>query len=104
MIVIIFLLNNGVAVQTLLTVLTYELCWFIWPFVDECFESLLHGVNKLLVLHEADVDDVIHFVLKVQQLLHHCFVFFWIDYNCASKSLGGDFQDNGKQLPTEHVK
>lgn len=66
---------------------TYELCWFIWPFVDECFESLLHGVDKLVVLHEADVNDVIHLVFEVQQLLYHCFVFFWIDYDCASKSL-----------------
>lgn len=83
--------------------LTYEFCRFIWPFVDKCFESLLHGVDKLLVLHEADVDDVIHFVFEVQQLLHHCFVFFWIDYDCASKSL--DFQDIGKQqLATEYAK
>lgn len=77
-------------------VLTYELCWFIWPFVDECFESLLHGVDKLLVLHEADVDDVIHLVFEVQQLLYHCFVFFWIDNDCASKSLRVDFKDSGK--------
>lgn len=74
--------------------LTYELCRFIWPFVDECFESLLHGIDKLFVLHEADVNDVIHLVFEVQQLLHHCFVFLWIDYDCASKSL--DFQDIGK--------
>ena len=72
---------------------TYELCRFIWPFVDECFESLLHGVDKLLVLHEAHVDDVIHLVFEVQQLLHHSFVFFWIDYNCASKSLDIEFKD-----------
>lgn len=67
--------------------LTYELCWFIWPFVDERFERLLHGVDKLVVLHKADVDDVIHLVFEVQQLLHHCFVLFWIDYDCAPESL-----------------
>lgn len=70
---------------------TYELCWFIWPFVDERFESLLHGVDKLLIFQEADVDDVIYLVFKVQQLLHHCFVFFRIDYDCTSKSLDVDF-------------
>lgn len=85
--------------------LTYELCGFIWPFVDERFESLLHGVDKLLVLHEAGVDDVIHLVLEVQQLLHHRFVFLWIDYDCASKSLV--CQDIGKkqqQFATEYAK
>lgn len=68
-------------------VTTYELCRLIWPFVNERLKSLLHGVDELVVFHEADVDDVIHLVFKIQQLLHHCFVLFWIDYNCASKSL-----------------
>lgn len=77
--------------------LTYELCRFIWPFVDECFKSLLHGINKLLVLHEADVNDVIHLVFEVEQLLHHGFVFLRIDYDCTSKSLVVDFQDIAKQ-------
>lgn len=96
--------NAGVVNGEML--LTYELCWFIWPLVDECFESLLHGVDKLVVLHEADVDDVIHLVFKIQQLLHHCFVFFWIDYDCASKSLKVDLKKNKmeKQLPTEYAK
>lgn len=84
--------------------LTYELCWFIWPLVDECFESLLHGVDKLVVLHEADVDDVIHLVFKIQQLLHHCFVFFWIDYDCASKSLKVEFKGNGKTVTNRICK
>lgn len=75
---------------------TYELCWFIWPFVDEGLERLLHGVDKLVVLHEADVDDVIHLVFKVQQLLHHGLVFFGIDDDCASKSLKVDYQDNNR--------
>lgn len=69
------------------TAMTYELRWLIRPFVDERLKRLLHGVDELVVFHEADVDDVIHLVFKIQQLLHHCFVLFWIDYNCASKSL-----------------
>lgn len=77
---------------------TYELCWFIWPFVDERFESLLHGVDKLLIFQEADVDDVIYLVFKVQQLLHHCFVFFRIDYDCTSKSLDVDFLKQWKPV------
>lgn len=66
---------------------TYELCWFVWPFVDERLEGLLHGIDKLLVLHEADVDDVIHLVLEVQQLLHHCLVFFRVDDDRAPECL-----------------
>lgn len=72
--------------------LTNELCWFIWPFVNECFKSLLHGIDELLVLHEADINDVIHLVFEVEQLLHHCFVFFWIDDDSASKSLNTIFR------------
>lgn len=83
---------------------TYELCWFVWSFVDERLESLLHGVDKLLVLHEADVDDVINLVFKVQQLLHHRFVFFWIDYDCAPKSLQVDFPDNRKTVTDSGCK
>lgn len=83
---------------------TYELCWFVWSFVDERLESLLHGVDKLVVLHEADVNDVIHLVFKVQQLLHHRFVFFRIDYDCAPKSLQVDFTDNRKPVTDSECK
>lgn len=67
--------------------MTYELRRLIRPFVNERLERLLHGIDELLIFHEADVDDAIHLVFKIQQLLHHRFVLFWIDYNCASKSL-----------------
>lgn len=75
------------AEKKIFKVMTYELRWLIRPFVNERLKRLLHGVDELVVFHEADVDDVIHLVFKIQQLLHHCFVLFWIDYNCASKSL-----------------
>lgn len=76
---------------------TYKLCWFVWPFVDERLEGLLHGVDKLVVLHEADIDDVVHLVLEVQQLLHHRLVLFRVDDDCASKCLQVGFKDNGKR-------
>lgn len=66
---------------------TDKLGWFVRPFVDERLERFLHGVDELVVLHEADVNDVIHFVLEVQQLLHHRLVFLWVDDNRASKRL-----------------
>lgn len=75
---------------------TYQLCWFVWPLVDERLEGLLHSVDKLVVLHEADVDDVIHLVLEVQQLLHHRLVFFWVDDDCASECLQIRFKDDEK--------
>lgn len=67
--------------------MTYELRRLIRPFVNERLERLLHGIDKLLIFHEADVDDAVHLVFKIQQLLHHRFVLLWVDYNCASKSL-----------------
>lgn len=80
-----------------LRLLTYELCRFIWPLVNERFKSLLHGVNKLFIPYEAHVNDVIHLIFEVEQLLHHCFVFFWVDNDCAAKSLGGKSQGNRKR-------
>lgn len=67
--------------------LTNELCRFIWSFVYEGLKGLLHGIDKLLILQEADVYYVIHFVLEVQELLHHGLIFLGVDDYSASKGL-----------------
>ena len=72
--------GRGVAV-------TDEFSRLVGPFVDERFKRLFHGVDKLLVLHEADVDDVVHFVFEVQQLLNHRLVLLWVDNDRASENL-----------------
>ena len=67
--------------------LTDEFSGLVGTFVDERFKCLFHGVDKLLVLHEADVDDVVHFVFEVQQLLNHRLVLLRVDNDRASKHL-----------------
>ena len=70
--------------------ITDEFSGLVGSFVDERFKCLFHGVDKLLILHEADVDDVVHFVFEVQQLLNHRLVLLRVDNNRASKDLRGE--------------
>ncbi len=48
------------------------------PFIDKGLEGLLHAINKLLILHETHVNDVIDFILEIQKLLNHRLVFLWV--------------------------
>ena len=66
---------------------TYEFCRLIGSLVDESLEGLLHGVDEALIAGEAGVHYVVHFVLVVQELLHHILVLLWRPYNLPSERL-----------------
>lgn len=76
---------------------TNELCRLVWSLVDERLEGLLHQVDEALVPLEAHLHHVVHFVLKVQQVLDHVFVFLRIDDNGCSKGL--QKQETTKSAP-----
>lgn len=71
----------------IIATLTNKLCWFVGSLVNEALEGLLHGIDEALVPLEAAVSHVVHFILKVQQLLHHVLIFFRTANNLATKAL-----------------
>lgn len=67
--------------------LTNKLCWFVGSLVNEVLEGLLHGIDEALVPLEAAVCHVVHFILEVQQFLHHVLIFFRGANNLSAKAL-----------------
>lgn len=70
-----------------LALLTDEFCWFVWPLVDESLKGLLHCVDESLAPCKTALCNIVHFVLKVQQVLHHVLVFFWSTHYLSTKGL-----------------
>lgn len=66
---------------------TDQFCGLIWPLVDKRFKGFLHQVDELLIPLKAYFYHMVHSVLKIQQVLHHIFIFFRIDNNRCPKSL-----------------
>lgn len=71
----------------LTTILTNKLCWFVGSLVNEALEGFLHGIDEALAPLETAVRHVVHFILKVQQFLHHVLVFFRRANDLAAKAL-----------------
>lgn len=67
--------------------LTDEFCRFVRPLVDESLKGLLHRVDESFVPCEAALCNIVHLVLKVQQVLHHVLVLFWSAHYLSTKSL-----------------
>lgn len=70
-----------------LALFTDEFCRFVWPLVDESLKGLLHGVDESLAPCKTAMCNVVHLVLKVQQVLHHVLVFFWSTHYLSPKGL-----------------
>lgn len=70
-----------------LALLTNELCRLVWPLVDESLKGLLHGVDEPLVPCETALCNIVHLVLKIQQVLHHILVFLWSTHYLSTKGL-----------------
>lgn len=66
---------------------TNELCRLVWSLVDERLKGFLHQVDKALIPLEAHFHHVVYFVLKVQQVLNHVFIFLGIDDNGCPEGL-----------------
>lgn len=75
------------AVFILLNLFTDEFCRFVWPLVDESLKGLLHCVDESLAPWKTAVRNVVHLVLKVQQVLNHVLVFFWSTHYLSTKGL-----------------
>lgn len=69
---------------TLTRLHTNELCWFISALIDEKFESLTQRIREFFIVLETITNDNIHFIFKVQQILHHALILFRIYYNGAT--------------------
>lgn len=66
---------------------TNELCRLVWSLVDERLKGFLHHVDKALIPLEAHFHHMVNFVLKVQQVLNHVFIFLRIDDNGCPEGL-----------------
>lgn len=81
---------------------TDQFCGLIWPLVDKRFKGFLHQVDELFIPLKAHFYHVVHSVLKIQQVLHHIFIFFRIDNNCCPKSLQGQTHSHQQVYDTTH--
>lgn len=69
---------------------TDEFCRFVRSLVDESLKGLLHRVDESFVACETALCNVVHLVLKVQQVLHHVLVFFWSAHYLSTKGLSAE--------------